>query len=132
MRARLDDHKSIELVRSALRFGPIAVIFEAQGTRFDMVLHVCGGIADGDDIGLYPARLLVSIINFRSSFHFEFGGLRGIYVSEKLRLTHMADANNVAAFINAIYAEDGTEVYLAGVCNPDYPDQVDHERLGIL
>lgn len=131
MKVRLDKPESIRQLRSALRFGPVAVVFEAQGTRFDMVLHVGGGVADGDDIGLYPAKLLVSIVNFRSSYFFEFGGLSGGYVAEKLRLTHIADANNVAAMINAIYKDD-VEAYLERVRDPQYPDQVDHERLGVL
>jgi hypothetical protein len=118
----------IKRLRDMLRFGPFAFSFEAQGTRFDIVMCTSGGIAGADEIGISDGRVLVALVNdFRSAFHFTCGGLSGGYVAEKLRLSHIADANNVAALINAVFAND-VEAYLGKVCDKQYPDQVNHER----
>lgn len=127
MIARLDDLFSIKCVADLLRYGPVGFHFEAQGTRFDMVICTAAGVAGGHEMGLHGNRIILAIVNFHVSYHFEMGGLHSSYVQEKLRLTHRADAENVTALLNTMFHPE-PEQYLAEVCDTQYPDQVDHDR----
>ena len=127
MIARLDDVFSIKRVANLLRYGPVGFHFEAQGTRFDMVICTAAGVAGGHEMGLHGNCIVVAIVNFGASYYFEMGGLHSGYVKEKLRLSHRADAENVTALLNAMFHEE-PEQYLEKVCDKSYPDQVDHEK----
>lgn len=116
MRARLSEPESIVRVRNALRFGPVAVVFCAQATRFDIYLVPIGGVADAEDeFHLDRSFMLVAITNFGLAHHFRPGSLSTGYVMEKLGLKYEGDANNIAAFLNALGASDGVEGYLGRI-----------------
>lgn len=127
MIARLDDLFSIKRVSGLLRYGPVGFHFEAQGTRFDMIICTAAGVAGGHEMGLHGNRIIVAIVNFHVSYHFEMGGLHSGYVQEKLRLSHRGDAENITALLNAMFHDTPAD-YLEKVCDASYPDQVDHER----
>jgi hypothetical protein len=119
MDATLSDIKSIERVKTHLRFGPICVNFCAQGTRHVLLLCKSGDIATGGVVEswLRPNTVVVAVLNYPAgAYAFDAdGSIHPIYLAEKLRIDNEPDSRNVCAFINALFHPSGTEWYLSRV-----------------
>lgn len=102
MKASLNDG-SISRIKTALRFGSVAVSFQRRGTNFNIFLVPCSAIADIEsrEIDIDRYRLLVVLENFRAAYHFRIGEFDPNYVGEKLGLAR-PDAESIALFLREL------------------------------